>query len=295
MIRIVCGCKINLFLEVGKKRANGLHELRSLFIPLTDPADILEIEHGEDRQLEIVSSNFDLCGPSNLLHRAWRLYAETTGFLPGLRISLVKHIPIGAGLGGGSSDAAALLDWLNSECPAPLESGSLESLALKIGSDVPFFLQNRAAIVSGTGEKVQPVRLAQDPLTIILVCPEINVSTAWAFSALDAIRHEKDGNTEKNLTKQNGRTKKFSFTDALNREKYFNIANDLEGPVFEEFPQLKNLKDRLSDLGAVAAGMSGSGSAIFGIFEDFRLAQNAACKLDDYRHVHIAQWPSAGV
>lgn len=293
---MACSCKINLFLEVGQKNANGLHELRSLFLPVNKPADILEIEPGKPQQLEIDCNDARLRGENNLLYRAWKIFGEITDFQPGLHLNLEKRIPVGAGLGGGSSDAAAFLGWLNSRCPEPMDSAALTRLALRIGSDVPFFLQKRAAMVSGTGEKVQPVQLNEQGLALLLAWPGIHVSTGWAFATLDDMRAHKNGNTEKNLTKRNGQTKKFSFTDASHRKEFFSIANDLEKPVFEALPLLKNLKDRLVGLGAVAAGMSGSGSAIFGIFEDFRLAQNAERELSgEYRHVHLAQWPSAGV
>lgn len=296
VIRIYSGCKINLFLKIGKKRPNGLHELQSLFLPLSRPADLLEITPETGGKLRISCNMPELAGPENLLCRAWRLFGQQSGFSPGLHINLLKNIPSGAGLGGGSSNAAALLAWLNGQAPQSLDKTALYELALRIGSDVPFFLEHGAALVEGTGEIVRPARIQPGHFTVLLLWPGLHISTAWAFQALDISRQGARSAPEKNLTKPFGGNTNFSFTvSGESHKSAFRLENDLEGPVFEKYPTLGLLRNRLLGLGASDAGMSGSGSCLFGIFDDLCHARAAASQLADTAQAYIAQWPSAGV
>lgn len=202
----------------------------------------------------------------NLLCRVWECFAEKP---PGLNIKLIKRIPIGAGLGGGSADAAAFLGWLNARAQKPLGPEDLVRMAVSIGADLPFFLQDGQCRANGIGERLTAVAVNPGPY-LLLVWPGINVSTAWAFAAWDELF-------------RNGLTNMASAARNANSAG-INLRNDLEMPVFARWPELGVLKEQLLVLGAEAAAMSGSGSAIYGIFSSQPAARAA---LDVLRQ----KWP----
>ncbi|MDL2315874.1 hypothetical protein LJC59_02190 [Desulfovibrio sp. OttesenSCG-928-A18] len=224
----------------------------------------------------------------NTLTRAYAWYAARTAFAPGLAIRVHKGIPMGAGLGGGSANAACLLAFLQQEAArsglTPLSREALLSGAWQIGADVPFFILGRAAMARGTGEILTPVPNPVAGLYLLLLCPGIGVPTGWAYAALDAARGDaalckKSGRPEppEKNTKAEGSLRDLCLTGRQSQAtnslaQAMEPANDFEGPVFARFPELGRLKSSLYALGAAQAGMSGTGSALFGLFRDEDMA-----------------------
>ena len=285
VIRLVAGCKVNLGLRVTGRRPDGYHELDSLFWPLPEPCDILEISLREREGLEVVCETQGIDPARNTLTKAWSAFAEATGQIsgqpPGLVVRLHKGIPHGAGLGGGSSDAAVLLRWLNARLPRPLAGEELTRLALRVGADTPFFLQDRPCIVQGIGEVLTPVSPQISGqisgLWLTLVCPGLHVSTAWAFGELDRLAP-----CCTQLPAQNRLTKPAHEANGISLSGAGVVArmhNDLELAVFPRHPRLAEIKGQLLQHGAIAAGMSGSGSSMLGLFSDAAAAGEACSAL----------------
>ncbi|BAV91820.1 4-(cytidine 5'-diphospho)-2-C-methyl-D-erythritol kinase [Candidatus Desulfovibrio trichonymphae] len=275
-IRITCGCKVNLGLRVTGVRADGYHELDSIFYSLPYPCDDLIIRHTRHTGV-IVRCNTPSIDPNdNTLTKAWAAFAQASGDLPGIEIELRKRIPQGAGLGGGSSDAAALLRWLNSTCAFPFDKKTLRNMALSVGADTPFFLQNTMCRVHGIGEKLSPLNDTFSGFYLVLVCPDIHISTLWAYARYDALARTANYLVQqKNLTNRQAKdNKKFSFK----KTSIEAFCNDLEAAVFPGYPQLAAIKADLLLLGADAACMSGSGSSLVGLFSraGAAIAKNAA-------------------
>ena len=260
MIRLVSGCKINIGLHVAGRLPDGYHELETLFYPLAWPADELRLAPTGRHEIRILCKDPALAGPKNILARAWRALEARTGRCPGLDLTLVKRVPAGAGLGGGSANAAALLLWLNRSLCLPQEE--LAEIAARLGADVPFFLVNRPCLARGIGHRLKPVPFEGQGQHLVLVWPGIHIDTAWAFRAWD---------NENLLTKPCAAARNSNSVGA--RPQYL---NDLEQPVFACHPGLAEIKATLLDLGARSASMSGSGSSIFGIFAESKNAARAA-------------------
>lgn len=262
------GCKINLGLEISGRRQDGYHELKTLFYPLDEPADELFIEIVEEPGPDIICDAPDIPRGGNILAKAWAAFAKFHKPKTGAKIRLVKGISVQAGLGGGSSDAAALLLWLNKIHDFPLSLEELRQAALSTGADVPFFLDPTPCFACGRGEIITPIKFMGSGYYILLVCPSIGVSTGWAFAKYDEISQ----NTcpENDLTNIFDKDKAFILSNAV-LEKIFSgngLRNDLEAIVFPHFPELARIKSMLLNFGAIGASMSGSGSSIFGIFTD---------------------------
>jgi 4-diphosphocytidyl-2-C-methyl-D-erythritol kinase len=236
--------KVNLFLRVLRRRDDGFHEIETLIAPIT-LHDSLVIEPAD--RLEFYCDQPDLAGDDNLVVRAARAFFAETNREPKGRLTLRKRIPHGAGLGGGSSDAAATLRGLNRFFDAKLSSETLSSLAAKLGSDVPFFLNEKAARCSGRGDIVIPATLSAS-LNLLLLKPEFGVPSAWAYSRWHATRE---------LASTIYEPQKFAG---------ITFANDLERPVFEKFVFLAQMKSWLRQQPEVGAAlMSGSGSTVFAV------------------------------
>ncbi|SDF66184.1 4-(cytidine 5'-diphospho)-2-C-methyl-D-erythritol kinase [Desulfovibrio legallii] len=268
---LVAGCKINLGLRIIGRRADGYHELDSLFCPLARPCDRLRLRVTEGRGLHVRCDAPGLNPEDNTLTRAYAAFAAATDAadLPGLEITLRKGIPLGSGLGGGSSDAAALLRWLNARAPRPLDQAALTAVGLRVGADVPFFLQPGPELkpcrVRGVGEIVEPAGAHLAGLRLVLVCPPASVSTAQAYADFDAAPKAApapDGPND--LTKADAGANGTFLSEA---RPAVDLHNDLEAVVFARHPQLGAIKAQLLRLGAFAAAMSGSGSSIIGLFQ----------------------------
>ncbi|PYK69486.1 MAG: 4-(cytidine 5'-diphospho)-2-C-methyl-D-erythritol kinase [Verrucomicrobia bacterium] len=255
--------KVNLFLRVLRRREDGFHEIETLIAPIT-LHDSLAIEPAD--RLEFHCEEPGLAGADNLVVRAARAFFAKTKREPKVRLTLRKKIPHGAGLGGGSSDAAATLRGLNRFFEAELSNKTLCSLAAELGSDVPFFLNETVATCSGRGEIVMPASLPAS-LNLLLLKPEFGVPSVRAYSRWQATRE--------------------LASTMYESQKFADITwvNDLERPVFEKFIFLAQMKSWLRVQPEVGAAlMSGSGSAIFAVLrsnvDGDLIAQRAKSELD---------------
>lgn len=254
-------CKVNLLLNVLGKRDDGFHELETVMHPVK-LFDRLVFERG-GASLKLTCSDPSLpVDEHNLVHRAATAFLEAAGIEDGVEIHLEKQIPIAAGLGGGSANAATTLLGLNELFAKPLPPNRLHDLAAAIGSDVPFFLQDKPALASGRGEKVQALESfpALQGAAFLLMHPGFGVPTAWAYQNL--------GRFPDALNGRPGRAE--NLVRLLNTHELSAGAggfyNALEAPVLEKYPLLMICQDFLREHGAVVALMSGSGSTTFGIY-----------------------------
>lgn len=251
-------CKINLGLHVVGKRADGYHDLETVFLPVTDMCDELEITEVASDQWSVARMVqeglvLDNAPDDNICLRAWRLLHDEYG-IPPVAIRLVKKIPFGAGLGGGSSDAAFTLKMLNGMFALGLDDAALERLAARLGADCAFFVKNRPAYATGIGDRLEPLDLDLGGYRIAIEIPEgEHVSTKEAYAGL----HIKEG-------------PRVDLREALKRpvgEWRDLVVNDFEESVFAAHPAIAELKTEMYRRGAVYASMTGSGAAVFGIFE----------------------------
>lgn len=255
--------KVNLFLYVRERRPDGYHEIESLMVPLS-LADELEVEVGAPEDAIEVPGRPDLEGADNLCLRAVDAFRRHLGPVPGVRIRLDKRIPTAAGLGGGSSDAAAVLRCLAVDRGLSIDDPRLAAAALEVGSDVPFFLRAAPALVRGRGEHLAPAPELPDPLHLVLVHPSFGVSAREAYEALAAERGGRLPPSPPPLG---------PLSDA--RAVAAILANDLEGPISVRYPIRPIVEDLLA-AGALGARMSGSGPTVFGVFADRQAAERGA-------------------
>jgi 4-diphosphocytidyl-2-C-methyl-D-erythritol kinase len=267
--------KINLDLRVLGKRADGYHELRTIFQTIS-LADRIEMAFTPGRKSEVVLDDA-LAIPDNLAARAASLAMEAMGASGRLEIRLEKRIPMGAGLGGGSSDAAAVLLALPVLAGGTLGLTELSSLARQLGSDVPFFLLGGTAVGIGRGTELFPLP-DRPPQTGVLIAPEVHVSTAAAYRSLSV-----------GLTTELLENKIFSFqSQAWGLRNGEPAINDFETVVFEQHRHLATLKKRLIRAGAEAAMMTGSGSAVYGLFRSGNEASRALQSLGEENAFQIS-------
>jgi|WetSurMetagenome_2_1015567.scaffolds.fasta_scaffold36463_3 4-diphosphocytidyl-2-C-methyl-D-erythritol kinase len=242
--------KINLGLNVVEKRSDGYHNIETVFYPISlcDGLDVVESD-----RFEFTLSGMDIqANPeNNLVTKAYILLKKEFG-LPPIKIHLHKVIPVGAGLGGGSSDGAFMLKLLNELYGLRLEIGQLEKYASILGSDCPFFIRNNPAYATGVGDILTSVKIDLSEYSTILIKPPYSVSTADAY---------------KNVVPSSEKNSIFNILMDSPVSKWKNkLENGLENPVFKMFPEIKLIKEKLYELGALYASMSGSGSSVFGIF-----------------------------
>ena len=243
--------KVNLGLNIISKRADGFHNIESIFFPVAIN-DALEFVVADEMQLTISGLPIDGNSADNLILKAYYLLKKDFD-LSALKIHLHKNIPMGAGLGGGSADAAFLLKELNNYFNLKIDTQKVMTYAALLGSDCAFFILNKPCFSSGRGEVLEPVNLNLGGMKMIVVHPAIHVNTAWAYSKI------KPSKPLKSL-------KKVITQPILTwREE---LKNDFEVPVFKEFPQIEKIKEQLYQVGALYASLSGSGSAVFGLFEN---------------------------
>ena len=247
--------KINLGLNIIEKRPDGYHNLETIFYPI-NLQDALEVTRREnnDKEYTLHISGAPLEGEpeDNLVVKAYKLLKKDyPGLLP-VDIHMYKHIPAGAGLGGGSSDAACMIKLLNDNFSLGLSTERMEEYAVKLGADCAFFIRNKPVFATGIGNLFEPVELSLKGYHIILIKPDIFVSTRDAFAEIKPVR---PAVSLKEIVKQPMETWKNS------------MKNDFEDSVFKKFPEIAAIKDELYDLGAVYAAMSGSGSSVYGIFK----------------------------
>lgn len=274
---LTAGCKVNLYLDIVGIRSDGYHELESLFYPLPAPCDVLTMRE-TGSEFVLTCSNPALASEKNLVARAYWAFATRTGYAPGLVVHLRKTIPMGAGLGGGSSDAACLLRWLNHQAGAQgLAPADLRALALTLGADVPFFLENRPAWITGIGEHIAPVEVRLGDAVVLVVCPAVHVNTAWAYRRWDEEFRAGRVKPRKLLTPGDGPIMEFCFANPPA------LWNAFEDVVFQDFPVLYEVKTRILRHSAAACIMSGSGSSFVAMFAS---ADDAARCARNLRSLH---------
>ena len=258
------GCKVNVNLAIVGVHEDGYHELDSLFVPMSSPCDTLTITRNTQPGLKIVCPIPELAGTGNILHGAHAAWSGRVGYTPPLVIHLEKNIPMGGGLGGGSSDAAALLLWLNQVAGRQgLARDQLVALARELGADVPFFLVNRPCRARGRGERLDPVDLDLSAYHGVIICPRVHVATSWAYQAWDkqfgpGIREKKSSRI---LTMYNRAVRNPSS------RRHLVLFNDFESVVFPVHPLLYRLKLAVMAMGACGCVMSGSGASLVAFFQ----------------------------
>ncbi len=253
-------CKINIGLRIGSKRADGFHNLSTIFIPipLTDALEILPADSPADKQVIFSQSGnaIDSTEANNLCIKAYHLLQKDFPFLPAVRLHLHKAIPMGAGLGGGSANASFTLQLLNNQFKLNISTSQLIDYSLQLGSDCPFFIINKPCFATGRGEILEELIVDLSAYKIMLINPGIHINTGWAFKQLK-------------LSGANSATDNLAaiINEPIETWKD-HLTNDFELPVFDLHPELKKIKEVLYNNGAKYAAMSGSGSTIYGIFEN---------------------------
>ena len=245
--------KINFGLRILGRRPDGYHDLETVFHQI-NLYDELEFRLHENTVILSTSLKELPSGESNLCVRAAQLLRDLTGTRDGAEITLRKNIPLGAGLGGGSADAAATLLGLTNLWNLDVSVSELHSLALSIGSDVPFFLTGGTAYATGRGELLEPLAVNL-PYWIIVVTPPIHVSTAWAYKSLQGREFGERKDLRRVLMTH------MHEPETLARE----LVNDFEESVFASHPEIMRIKERMLELGADCALMSGSGASVFSL------------------------------
>jgi len=258
--------KINLGLNIVERRSDGYHNLETVFYPIA-LTDVLEIVPacGQVSTLTTSGNPVDCPVEKNLVMRALRLMQERY-HVPEVDIYLYKHIPDGAGLGGGSSDASCTLLMLNEMFELGIAREELARMASTLGADCPFFVYNRAMLATGIGDVLSPIDVDLSGLHLLLVKPDVSVPTRVAYS----------------------RVVPAASTSALERDVAAPVAqwrgvvkNDFEPSVFAHYPELSAIKSTIEKGGALYASMSGSGSSIFGIFDDVNMAEKLKGRFDN--------------
>ena len=248
-------CKINLGLHVVGRRPDGYHDLETVFLPVPDLCDELEIVENDTLQMQQEGIVLDNAPEDNLCTRAWQLLHDEFN-IPPVVIRLHKNIPFGAGLGGGSSDAAFTLKMLNSLFSLRLSDSDLSLRAARLGADCPFFIHNRPAYATGIGDILEPIDLDLSPYRILIEFPEgEHVSTKEAYSGL---KRDLFGDIRPDL--------RVAVKQPIGEWRRL-IVNDFEASVFPAHPAIAALKDDLYSRGAIYASMTGSGAAVFALFD----------------------------
>lgn len=249
-------CKINLGLNIVNRRSDGYHNLETVFYPITGLHDALEITTSNTYSVKGYTlhqhGNALNCDPEkNLVVKAYLLLKESFNNLPSIDIHLIKHTPSGAGLGGGSADAAFTIKILNKMFALNLSIEQQERLVAKLGADCPFFIQNNPIFATGIGNVFTPIHLSLKDYQILIVKPPVFVSTKEAFAHIHPQRPTEP------ITS--------ILQDPITEWRY-RLVNDFEMSIFPKHPEIQAIKELLYEKGAEYASMSGSGSSVFGIF-----------------------------
>jgi 4-diphosphocytidyl-2-C-methyl-D-erythritol kinase len=247
-------CKINLGLQILSKREDEFHDIETVFypVPFKDALELIP-DANSKTEVDFTATGLAVDGnpEDNLCIKAYHLLKKDFPKLSAVKIHLHKTIPMGAGLGGGSANAAFMLKLLNQKFNLNLSTPKLLNYSYQLGSDCPFFIINKPCFATGRGEELEEIPLDLSTYKIVLINPGIHINTGWAFSQITPALSKK---SIKEIIKQPIET----WRDEL--------INDFENPVFKAHPQIKEIKDTLYQQGAIYASMSGSGSTVFGIF-----------------------------
>ena len=249
--------KINIGLNIIEKRSDGFHNIQSVFYPigLKDALEVIENKEPDAPLITITSSGIPIPGDitDNLCYYAYHSIANDYP-LPNVKVHLHKHIPIGAGLGGGSADAAFFIRLLNDKFDLGLAWGEMHNYARQLGSDCSFFITNKPSFAEGKGDEYETIKLDLSNYYIALIYPSLHINTAKAYSGVTPkLPH---GSLEDDI-----------LNTPIEQWKDY-IHNDFEKSIFPQFPEIKNIKEKLYQEGAVYAAMSGSGSSVYGIFKN---------------------------
>lgn len=247
--------KINLGLNIVEKRPDGYHNLETIFYPinLQDALEVTKLEGEKEYELTLSGTPIEGDPEQNLVVKAYRLLKEDYPDMPSVDIHMYKHIPTGAGLGGGSADAAFMIKLLNEKFRLNLSTEKMEEYATRLGADCAFFIHNKPVFASGIGNIFEPVQVSLKGYYLVLVKPDIFVSTKDAFAL---IQPAKPTHSLKEIARMPVETWRAT------------MKNDFEYSVFQKYPEIAAIKDKLYDMGAIYASMSGSGSSVYGIFRE---------------------------
>jgi 4-diphosphocytidyl-2-C-methyl-D-erythritol kinase len=272
-VRVLSPAKINLLLKILGKRNDGYHELLTLMVPIS-LYDILYLRQG-GKDIELDANDCGCSATDNLVFKAADLFRRRTGIKNGIRIRIEKEVPFGAGLGGGSSNAAHTLVALDRMFSTGIKENILSEMAKEIGADCPFFIHGRPAVMGGRGDSLLADAALEERVYLVAI-PPFGISTARIFSEYKmSLTNTKDVFKIEDVTK-----------NRVAPEKY--LLNELEASAFALHPELKTVKEDLVRAGALGALMSGSGSTVFGVFEDARHLEHAMIKLikrEGYKYI----------
>ena len=241
--------KINIGLNIVSKRPDVYHNLQTVFYPVP-LYDVLEVLESNNDTFTIIDNDDESLTKNNLCLDAVQLLRKDYK-IPPLKIILKKNIPMGAGMGGGSADASFMLKLLNEKFNLKIPESKLAQYALQLGADCPFFIYNAPMYAEGIGEKFTPVKISLKGMWMCIVFPNLHVSTKEAFAGITPARPDFNLKELEKLPIEDWKDK---------------VINDFEKPAFEKYPQLKRIKDKLYENGALYASMTGSGSAFYGIY-----------------------------
>ena len=250
--------KINIGLDVVRRRADGYHDIETLFVPAPELRDVLEVVKADEPGMTCYGIPCDVPMEKNLCFKAFRLMQKYYG-IGNVNIFLYKNIPMGAGLGGGSSDAAFTLIALNEIFALDLKPERMAEIAAEIGSDCPFFIYNRPMFATGRGEILEPYDIDLSPYRIEIATPGLHISTPEAYAGVDAVKGQNDATLSDNSLKTRLAAGIANWRDT--------VVNDFEAYAFVKYPELAAIKQDFYDRGALYASMTGSGSAVYGIFD----------------------------
>lgn len=256
MITLEARAKINIGLKIIGKREDGFHNIETTLTTI-NLADIITFEE-EGQGIEVAATDLDIPSNKNLCYIAARLFIENFNVKKGVRINLTKNIPIGGGLGGGSSDAACVLKGLNKLYDLNIPEQSLFEVSRKIGSDVPFFIKGGAAYARGKGDELKYFKLPK--MSLVIYWPGYPVLTKWAYEEYDKSLLTPHAETDIIIEAQKGKNKK--------ARPIFDLVNDFEKVVFKKHPDLLDVKTHLLATGAYVVTLSGSGSCIFVVVDE---------------------------
>jgi len=275
-VSLRANAKINIGLQIRGQRSDGYHNIHTLFQEI-DFHDSITIEK-RNSGCEFYS-NVDWLknDESNLCVKAWKLMVDTFG-IGGASIQLEKHIPAGGGLGGGSSNAAAILKGLRQLYELNIEDHELETLGISLGADVPFFIRGGLQVGDGIGDQLTPLNI-KIPGTLLLIIPDIHIDTSWAYGGCKKIL---DASREM-----------INFAGFIRKEKipFALFENDFEAIVVPTYPEIGQIKDSLRAHGARFASLSGSGSTVFGLFDEEADAESAESYYSD-RYTTYLSFPT---
>lgn len=272
MLDVVRDCapaKLNLHLEVYPKRSDGYHPIKSIFQTISLVDDLVVSLSGKSLSCVVECDAMQL-PVENTLTKTYRLFCQISGVTAGVRVKLTKRIPSGAGLGGGSSDAATFLLILNRMFDYPLGLNQLEEIANLVGSDVLFFLSGGAAVVTGRGDIVEPIKPRED-FCIVVVYPDVHCSTPESYGLVDeyfALGKTVNETALQDLEKM--------YYEPISEWRFLNTFTN---PVATKFPVIFDVMKSLENLGADYVQMSGSGSTVFGVFSNFEVGKDACTNL----------------